>query len=243
MALTNGDLSAADVAAVVGNGNNGFGWGDGSFWIIILFLFAFMGNGWGNGWNGGGSAVTQADMQRGFDQTATMAAVNGVNANLVNGFASAEVASCDRLANMTAQMNNLAMGIQNSSWQNAQGIADLKYTVATENCSDRAALSEGIRDINDNVNTKVQMIMDKMCQQEIEALKTQNQNLQTQLNMLNLANSQNTQTATILANNDAQTANLLQRLNPSAVPAYLVPAPNSCGCGNNYSCGCGGYVA
>ena len=34
MSLSSGDLSAADVAAVVGNGNNGFGnWGDGSFWI------------------------------------------------------------------------------------------------------------------------------------------------------------------------------------------------------------------
>lgn len=242
MSLSNAEMSPADVAAVVGNnGGNGFGWGDGSFWIIILFLFAFMGNGWGGGWNGGpaAAAVTQADMQRGFDQTATMAAINGVNTNLVNGFASAEVASCDRLANMTAQMNSLAMGVQNSAWQNAQGIADLKYTVATENCSDRAALSEGIRDINDNVNTKVQMIMDKMCQQEIENLKTQNQNLQTQLNMLNLANSQNTQTATILANNEAQTANLLQRLSPTATPAYIVPNPNGCGCGT----GCGGYVA
>ena len=47
MSLSNGELSAADVAAVVGNGNNGgFGnWGDGSFWIIILFLFAMFNNG------------------------------------------------------------------------------------------------------------------------------------------------------------------------------------------------------
>ena len=30
------------------NGGNGFGFGnDGAWWIIILFLFAFMGNGWG----------------------------------------------------------------------------------------------------------------------------------------------------------------------------------------------------
>lgn len=48
---SNGGLTAADVAAVTGN-NNGFGgWGDGSFWIIVLFLFALMGNGWGNGYN------------------------------------------------------------------------------------------------------------------------------------------------------------------------------------------------
>ena len=52
MALTDasGGLSAADVAAVVGNGNNGFGWGnDGAWWLIILFLFMFNGRGFG-GW-------------------------------------------------------------------------------------------------------------------------------------------------------------------------------------------------
>lgn len=53
MALFDGNgsgLSAADVAAVTGN--NGFGGnGDGAWWLIILFLFAF-GN---NGWNGGGN--------------------------------------------------------------------------------------------------------------------------------------------------------------------------------------------
>ena len=47
MALSS-DMSAADIAAVTG-ANSGWGFGgDGSFWIIILFLFAFMGNGWGN---------------------------------------------------------------------------------------------------------------------------------------------------------------------------------------------------
>ncbi len=48
MGLSNGELSAADVAAVVGNGGNGgfSNWGDGSFWIIVLFLFALMGKGY-----------------------------------------------------------------------------------------------------------------------------------------------------------------------------------------------------
>ena len=53
MALTdNGGLSAADVAAVVGNNGNGFGFGNdggGLFWLLVLFLFGFGNNGWGNG--------------------------------------------------------------------------------------------------------------------------------------------------------------------------------------------------
>lgn len=59
---TENGLSAADVAAVTGN-NGGFGnWGDGSFWIIVLFLFALMGNWGGNGFGGnGGGAMPYND--------------------------------------------------------------------------------------------------------------------------------------------------------------------------------------
>ena len=49
---SNGGLSAADVAAVMGNGGSGFGWGgDGAWWLIVLFLFA-MNGGWDNGLGG-----------------------------------------------------------------------------------------------------------------------------------------------------------------------------------------------
>ena len=45
MSFTEG-MTPADMAAVTGNTNSG--WGDGgAWWIIILFLFAFCG-GWGN---------------------------------------------------------------------------------------------------------------------------------------------------------------------------------------------------
>jgi len=59
--LNNGEFSAADLAAVVGNNNDGFG-GNGawSFWIIILLLFANGGwgnNGWGNNGGNGGCNV------------------------------------------------------------------------------------------------------------------------------------------------------------------------------------------
>ena len=77
MALTSNELSAADIAAVTGNNGNGWG-GDGAWWLIVLFLFAFAG-GWNNGGNNGGGYVG-AEMQRGFDQSAVMSALSGVNA-------------------------------------------------------------------------------------------------------------------------------------------------------------------
>ena len=55
MSLTTGEMSAADLAAVVGNKNDGFGFGnDGGWWIILLFLVLFGNGGWGNGFGGNG---------------------------------------------------------------------------------------------------------------------------------------------------------------------------------------------
>lgn len=225
----------------------GFG-GDGAWWLLVLFLFAFNGNGFGFG-NRQPGAV-DADVQRGFDQSAVMSGINGLTTAVSNGFANAEVSRCNGQTNIlqamnsnqaatTAAMNSLAMGLQNCCCENRASVADLKYTVATENCADRQALSDGIRDILSATQAQTQAILDKMCQQELDALKAQNANLQTQVNLANLAASQNAQTSRILADNAAQTAALEQYLNPAPIPAYVVQNPNCCGSYFN-GCGCNG---
>lgn len=202
------------------------------------------------------------DVQRGFDQQAVMGGIGQIQGTL----ADAAVGQCNQtttllgtLATMQNQnssdkfdtistlnnghnaiLNQMAayeMARQQCCCDNKAAIADLKYTVATEACADRNAVSNGVRDIIQNQNSNTQAILDKLCQQEIDALKTQNANLQTQINMANLAASQAGQTAQILADNAAQTAALRQALNPAPIPAYTVPNPyNSCGC--NQACGC-----
>ncbi len=225
----------------------GFG-GDGAWWLLVLFLFAFNGNGFGFG-NRQPGAV-DADVQRGFDQSAVMGGINGLTTAVSNGFANAEVSRCNGQTNIlqamnsnqaatTAAMNSLAMGLQNCCCENRASVADLKYTVATENCADRQALSDGVRDILTATQAQTQAILDKMCQQELDALKAQNANLQTQVNLANLAASQNAQTSRILADNAAQTAALEQYLNPAPIPAYVVQNPNCCGSYFN-GCGCNG---
>lgn len=247
MSLTSSEMSAADIAAVTGN--DGFGNGNGAWWII-LFLFALGWGGYGYG-NGGGNGV-DAYMQRGFDQTAVMSGINGLTSAVANGFANAEVSRCNGQTNILQAMNNnqmgtiqgmntLAMGLQNCCCENRASVADLKYTVATEACADRSAISEALRDVIANNTANTQAILDKMCQQEIDALKTQNANLQTQLNMMNLAQSQTAQTAQILADNANQTNALEQYLAPVPRPAYIVANPNGCNCGNNFGCGCGSF--
>lgn len=257
-----GGLSAADVAAVMGNnGSNGFGFGgDGAWWLLVLFLFALSGNGWGNGFGGGfgGNAMfpymignnTQSDVQRGFDQSAVMSSLNGITGAISNGFANAEISRCNSQANILQTLNNnnnavisgmnsLAMSLQNCCCDNRAGLADLKYTVATENCADRTALNEGLTNMMmaNNANTQaivnatnigIQSIMDKICQLELDGKNDRIAELQTQLNEANRRASQTDQTAQILASQAAQTAALEQYLNPAPIPAYVVANPNCC---------------
>lgn len=242
-----------------GNGgwNTGFG-GDGAWWLLVLFLFMFNGNGWNNGWGGGygNNAIpymmnntTNNDVQRGFDQQAVMNGINGITSAMSNGFSNAEISRCNSQANIlqtlnanqaasSAAMNSLAMSLQNCCCENRAGLADLKYTVATENCQDRAEASNNTRDIINAINSGVQSINDKLCQQEIDALKAQNANLQTQVNLQALSASQTAQTAKILQDNAAQTQALEQYLNPVPIPAYPVQNPNCCAA-QVTGCGCG----
>ena len=247
---TNG-LSAADIAAVTGN-NNGFGnWGDGSFWIIVLFLFALMGNWGGNGIGNGGGAmpyVVNNDVQRGFDQSAIMNGITGLSGTMTNGFANAEISRCNGQTNVLQTLASNQMATMqsfndiNSSFQNCccnqqLATADVKYLIANEAAATRA-----------NTDAKVQVVMDKLCQLEMDGIKQNYENrisgmqneidsLRSALNNVNGQASQNAQTAAIIANNEAQTVALERYLAPTPVPSYPASQMNYCNM-PNYGCGC-----
>lgn len=234
MAFVDGNMSPADIAAVTGNGGLGSFGGDGAWLILILLLFAAFN---GNGWGGGGYASPMgSEVQRGFDQQAVMGTLAGIQGSLASIASQNGSDRFDIITTLNSGHNAILQNLAQCCCDNRSAIADLKYTVATENCADRQVVSDGIRDVIQNQNQNTQVILDKLCQQEIDALKTQNANLQTQINLANLAASQNGQTAQILADNAAQTALLRQALNPTPIPAYVVQNPN--GCGTYNGCGC-----
>lgn len=234
-------IGAADLAAIVGN-NDGFGGNNGAWWLLILLIFA--NNGWGNngfGGNGGYAPyATVNDVQSGFDQAAVISGINGITNAVSNGFANAEISRANTLANLTNQINTIAMNQQNCCCENRAAVADLKYTVATEACADRAAVTSALRDVLEATNNSTQRILDQLCQDKIDSKNEKIYELQNQLTMAQLAASQNAQTAAILANNEAQTAALEQYLSPVPRPAYLVQNPNCCGNYYTSSCGCNG---
>lgn len=242
MAITGEGMSVADMAAVLGN-NDGFGGNNGAWWLLILLIFA--NNGWGNGNGFGGNGgymppyATANDVQAGFDQAAVISGINGITSAVSNGFANAEISRANSLANITNQMNTIAMNQQNCCCENRLAVANLSATIAQEACADRAAVSDALRDVIAANNVSTQRILDQMCSDKIDAKNEQIAALQQQLTMAQLAASQNAQTAAILANNEAQTAALEAYLSPVPRPAYVVQNPNCCGNYYTSNCGCG----
>lgn len=284
MALTDNGYSLSDIAMATGNGNSGFGgWGgDSGLWLIVLFLFIFAGGAWGGngGYGGGGSTPyilnnnTESTVQRGFDQSAVMTGLSGIQSAVTNGFSDAAVAQCNQTMALVQGQNAITNAVANGKFDTVQAIAndrfdtvqaitnasnnlnttlmqneanrqqcccdtraaiqDVKYSIATENCADRSALSDGIRDIITNQTANTQAILDKMCQQELQAKDSEIANLRTQLNMQNLAASQSAQTAQLIADNTAQTQYLVNRVAPYPIPSYQVPNPYGYYGGFNY---------
>ena len=167
---------------------------------------------------------------------------------LANGFSQAEIAANGRqMANMnqafaaqtamTQGFNNLSSQFANCCCENRLGIADLKYTVATENCADRAALSDGIRDVIASQTASTQRILDQLCQDKIDAKNDEIAQLRQEVLYARGQASQVAQNSTIING-------IYDRLNQcpvGTVPVYgeqpIFTCPNNNGCG----CGCGGF--
>ena len=251
-----------------GGFGDGFG-NSGWFIILFLFaLMGGWGNGFGGGFGGNEGVLpymwntaTQNDVNRGFDTASIASQLSGIQSSITNGFASSEVSECNRamgamqtaytnqIASMnqrfadnqalSGQLNTLAMSLQNCCAENRSNIADLKYTIATENCADRAAVTDGVRDIISSNTANTQAILDKLCALELDNFKRENENLRTQLNMANLTASQTAQTAQLLQGQNLAVDNLYTRLSNCPVPAVPVYGKTNIFSCSNGGCGCG----
>lgn len=256
-----------------GGGFGGFG-GDGWGWIILLLLIA--GGGWGNGFgnNGGGYGggnvlypwMNQSNqINDGFrDQmingniTSVRDGIHAIQTQLCNGFGDTQMALANGFAGVeqganARQMANMQSifgvqtALQNCCCENRAGLADLKYTVATENCADRTSAYQNTRDIIDSQTRGTQAVLDKLCQLELDGVKREVDakndriaELQTQLNMATLRESQTAQNAFISQGFANEVDQLYNRLNNCPVPTTPVYGRTPIfTCNQNNGCGCG----
>lgn len=241
--------------APVGNTGDGFFGGNGTaFWLIILLaMFGWGNGGWGGNYGGNGGGFVGADIQRGFDQSAVTTGINniqtalcngfaGVNAGITSGFAQAEIAANNRqMADMNQQFA-LQSALSSCCCENRLATAQLNTTIAQEGAATRAASA-----------ADRQMIMDKLCQLEMDGVKQNYENriagMQNTIDALRTANQDaknmsyfNALGDRLQASQDNQTSALEQYLAPVPRPAYVVQNPNCCANGFGYG-GCGGYAA
>lgn len=192
-------------------------------------------------------------------QTALCGGFAGVNA-AVNGAQNAvsqqlytnQISDLERsFAAQTAStqgMNAIQAQLAQCCCDNRAATADLKYTVATEACADRAAISDGIRDVIASNTAQTQAILDKLCALELDGVKSQlaqaqreNASLQNAVNMATMQASQTAQTAQILAGQAAEIDGVYNRLKNCPVPSMPVYGNTpifTCN-GGNAGCGCG----
>ena len=184
----------------------------------------------------------------------------GITQAVANGFSQAEIANNSRqIANMQqgfaqqTAMNQGFNGIQNSMNQgfngiqsqlanccceNRAGIADLKYTVATENCADRQTSTQNTQAILTALNSGVQSIKDQLCSDKIEQKNDTIAQLRSELMYARGQASQDVQTAVIQAGQRGLANEVEQYVAPRAIPAYVVQNPSCCNQAV-YGCGCG----
>ena len=132
-----------------------------------------------------------ANMQQAFNnQTSMLQGFNSANTAMLQGFngVNSTIASvgCD-----------IREGIAGVNYNNAMQTQTITSQIASENCADRAALSEGIRDLLANQTANTQRILDQLCNDKIDAKNEKIADLQRQLSMADLRASQVAQNAFI----------------------------------------------
>ena len=165
MSLTTSEMTPADIAAVTGGGynNGGYGFG-GDGWLIILFLILAMGGNWGNngfggnggGWNGSIPWIlnNDNDIERGFDQQATMGALSGIQSSISNGFANASTQLCNCCADIQQSLCNGFAGVEAGA--NARQIANMNQAFGMQ-----TAMMQGFNGIQSQFADCLKKIIEK----------------------------------------------------------------------------------
>lgn len=207
----NGIVTTMPVSPAGGNDLfGGFG-GNGGALFLLFFLFLFCGGGNGGFGNGGlyPWMNNSQNINDGFRDQALGNAVGGIQSGITGGFGDIQTALCGGFAGVNASIANANTASLERSFaaQTAvtSGFTSLQSQLAQCCCDNRMATVQTQNIVQSEgaatrlaIQNQTQEILDKLCQQEIDALKAQNIALQNQLNMANLAASQTAQSQYII---------------------------------------------
>lgn len=243
--MTSEGMGPADIAALTRNGNGYGGEGGGLWWIIILFLFAFVNGSWGNNGNNGSYAgqmypwLNQSNqINEGFQNQMIYDNISGiregvyglgpqlcngfagVTAAVNNGFAQAEISENARQMAFMQQLFGLSQQLSQCCCDNRLATCQTQNIVQQEGSQTRFADANNTRDIIAAITAGVQSVKDQLCEYRNAQKDETIANLRQELMFSRGQASQVEQTAQLLANNNAQTALFQQGLNNEVDQLY-----------------------
>lgn len=252
-------------------GFGGFGSDGALWLIVLLALIWGNGNGNNGGWLGGrsfddgyawlsnGQKEIMTNTNNGFDTLhlsnqleGTRDGINALSTQLCgstadivstlnNGFYGVEIGANSRQMADMQQRFDLSRQLSDCCCENRLATANLNATILSENCADREALSNGIRDLISNQTANTQRILDQLCQDKIDAKNEKITDLQREILMKDLQASQTAQTATLRLGQEAEVDALYNRLSNCPVPSVPVYGRQPIFTCNN-GCGCSGSL-
>lgn len=233
-------MSPADVVALTNRNNDGMFGGNGAWWIIILFLFAFVGWG-GNGWGGNGNSGAADNYVLASDFATVQRMISDATNSLERRLDNTQNGLCDLGYTQAQLINGVQVGQMQQGYETRIAVngvgqklsdccCDIKQEIAGVNNGLGRAIERGFCDTNYNLQAQhnaTMIAIDKVGDRVIDYLNsTRMQDLQAENQALRLAASQ-----------QAQNNYLVSTLRPTPVPSYQVQNPYCC----NTGCGCGSF--
>lgn len=251
-------ISVADALALRNTGGDGFGDGNGAWWIVLLaLLFGWGGRGgfgFGGGNEGGGGynaccvPATMQGMTDAFNFNQLDNGLRGLEQGICNGFytsaqqtnsvlAALQDCCCKTQTTMLQGFNGIENALCSMGYQNQAGFNSLTNQLASC-CCDLERGQDAIKCQLERATSQITLANDRntdrilnyLNQTEMDKLRTELQSAQFQLSQL------------------SQTDNIINRLMPVPKPAYLTCSPYASAFGlnqnygygfNNNNCGCG----
>ena len=144
---------------------------------------------------------------------------------------------------MNQGFNGVQGQLAQCCYDNRLATANLQSVIQTENCADRAAISDGIRDILVAQNAGTQRILDQLCQDKIDEKNDLIAQLRQEVLYARGQASQDVQTARLLAGQTSEVDALYNRLVQCPVPCMPVYGMTPIfQCNGNNGCGCSGNI-
>ena len=253
-----------------GGCGSGFGGDWGWIILLLLFASGGWGNGFGGGFGGGaagydfpwlltGQQNINTNTNNGFRDamindgiTSIRDGISGLSTQLcgccsdmqmavANGFAGVEAgANARQIANMQTDFA-LSQQLAQCCCDNRLATANLGSDIAREACATRTNDTQNTQAILNAVNNGVQSIKDQICQDKIDSKNEKIVELQNQLNMATLKESQIAQNAFIQQGFSNEVDALYNRLSNCPVPSTPVYGRTPIFTCNNSGCGCGNF--